>query len=229
MEEREARARMVIFGDGIPTLANKKFGIGFDCRPDGTALAAACDIQYPGNKLDSLDFFFSDEVSPFGYAWIFPKKDLVNVGVLCLVSKLKQDIGRTLERFVSSVGLGSRQVVRFGSRLIPQAHVGNLHCDSVLVAGDAAGTTDPIDGGGISNAMVNGETAGKVAIEALEANDLKADFLGRFEVQWKKTENYHAFRRSYALQRLALKADLSMGAFLKQMGFFDHPDLADGR
>ncbi len=223
-EIQETRARIVVFADGVSTLAHKNFRIGFDGRPDGTALAAAYDLKYPENGLDSLDFFFSDEISPFGYGWIFPKKDSVNVGVLCLLSKMKHDFRRRLDCFVSLAGLGSREIIRFGARLMPQSYVEKLHGDCVLVAGDAAGTADPIDGGGIFNGAVSGELAGKVAIEALEAGDVTSDFLARYEDAWRKTENYGIFQRSYLLQRLALKADLNFGVFLKQMGFFERND-----
>lgn len=223
-EMQEVRAHIVVFADGTRTLAYKKFQIGFDCRPDGTALAAIYDLKYPKNALYSLDFFFSEEISPFGYGWIFPKKDSINVGVLCLLSKMKHNIRRCLDHFVSSANLGSREIIRFGSRLMPQSYVEKLYSDSVLVVGDAAGTADPIDGGGIFNATVSGEVAGKVAVEALEAGNVTADFLARYEDLWKKTENYRLFQRSYLLQRLALKADVNIGIFLKQMGFFERYD-----
>jgi geranylgeranyl reductase family protein len=219
-EREEERARIVVFADGTNTLAFRKLQVGFDGRPEHTALAAAYDLKCPDNNLDSLDFYFSEEISSFGYGWIFPKRDLVNVGVLCLLSKMKHNIRSCLDRFVVSSELGSREIIRFGCRLIPQSCVEKLHDDSVLVAGDAAGTADPIDGGGIFNAVISGEVAGKVAVDALEAGALTADFLAKYAGLWKKTGCHRLFQRSYLLQKLALKADVNMGVFLKQMGFF---------
>jgi flavin-dependent dehydrogenase len=96
--------------------------------------------------------------------------------------------------------------------------------DSVLVVGDAAGTADPIDGGGIFNALVNGEVAGKVAVEALEAENVTAEFLSIYEDIWKKTENYRLLQRNYLLRRMALEANVNIGVFLNQMGFFEGYD-----
>jgi digeranylgeranylglycerophospholipid reductase len=221
-EMREARGRIVIFADGTSTLAYKKFQIGFEGRPEVTALGAAYDFIYPKNNLGSMDIFFSEKISPFGYGWIFPRKETVNVGVLCLLSKIKYDINRYLDNFVSSAALNCRQIVGYSSRLVPQSCVEKLHCDSVLIAGDAAGTADPIDGSGLFNAAVSGQLSGKVAVEALDAGKVTTDFLARYEDEWMKTENYKLFRRSYLLRRLSLKADVSLGVFLKKMGFFEN-------
>jgi digeranylgeranylglycerophospholipid reductase len=223
-EWQNIRTRMVIFADGTRTMAYNKFQIGFSARPDETALAVAYDLRCVENKLDSLDFFFSDEISQFGYGWIFPKKHSVNVGVVCLLSKMQNNIRNCLDSFVSMVGLDSREVLRFGGRLIPQSCPPKLVGDSVLVVGDAAGTADPIDGGGIFNALVSGKLAGKVAVEALEAENVNAEFLSIYEDAWKKTENYNLLQRNYFLRRMALKANVNIGVFLNKTGFFEGYD-----
>jgi digeranylgeranylglycerophospholipid reductase len=220
----EIRARIVIFADGTSTIAYRKFKIGFSRRSDETALAAAYDLRCTKNPLNSLDFHFSDEISPFGYGWIFPKKHSMNIGVLCLLSKIQQNIRDHLDYFVSSAGLGSRKVIRFGCRLIPQSCAKVIFTDSILVVGDAAGTADPIDGGGIFNALVSGKVAGKVAAEALEFGNVSTDFLAKYEDLWKNTENYKLLKRSFFIHRLALKANVNIGIFLKQMGFFEQYD-----
>lgn len=212
-------ARIVVFADGPSTLAHSKFQLGFDSRPEGTALGATYELKYPKNALDSMDFFFSEEVSPFGYGWIFPRKDTINVGVKCLISRMKHNIRRYLDDFVSSVALSSREIAGYYSCLMPQSYVERLYGDSILVAGDAAGTCDPIDGGGISNAIASGRIAGKVAVEALEAGSLTADFLAKYKEEWEKTENYRLFHRSYLLQRLAYNAGVNIGVLLKQIVF----------
>ena len=218
------RARIVIFADGTSTIAYKKFKIGFSRRLDETALAAAYDLSCAENPLNSLDFFFADEISPFGYGWIFPKKYSVNIGVVCLLSKMQQSIRDHLDYFASLAGFGSLKVIRFGCRLIPQSCAKMIFGDSVLVVGDAAGTADPIDGGGIFNALVSGEVAGKVAAEALESGNTSADFLTKYEELWKNTENYKLLKRSSLIHRLAFKANVNIGIFLKEMGFFEQYD-----
>jgi len=43
---------------------------------------------------------------------------------------------------------------------------------NVLLAGDSAGMADPVTGGGINNAILAGEIAGKTIIDALEKDDI---------------------------------------------------------
>jgi len=215
----EAQARLVIFADGTNTLARKKMGIGFQTRSDCTAVAATYDLRWQKNPLDSLDFFVSEEISPFGYGWIFPKKDSINVGVVCLLSKMKQNIRQYLDRFKISQKLGSREVIRYGSRLTPQSMAKKIQSDSVLVVGDAAGTADPLTGAGISNAMVNARIAAEVAIEALEAKKMTTDFLANYESKWKETSNYKSLLNSCRFQRMALKTGVNSALFLKLSAF----------
>ena len=218
---REVRARLVVFADGTNTLANKKFGIGFQNRPDRTALAATYDLKWQKNAMDSLEFFFSEDISPTGYGWAFPRKDSINVGVMCLISKMQQNIRHYLDHLITSEKLCLQGIIRYGARLIPQSIPKKIHDNSILVVGDAAGTADPLSGSGIANAVANGEVAAKVAIEALESKKLTADFLTRYENVWYKTPHYKRIQISYLLQRIALKAGVNSGIFLKQLGFFD--------
>jgi digeranylgeranylglycerophospholipid reductase len=220
-EMKRVRARLAIFADGTGTLASKKLGLGFKGKPAGTALAAAYDLKWLENSKCTIDFFFGEEISPFGYGWIFPKRDSINIGVLCLQSEIKKSIGDYLKRFVSSEKLSSQEVIRSGSRLMPQSITSKIFGERVLVVGDAAGTADPIDGGGICNAIVSGKVAAKVSIEALEDKNTTSDFLASYDSLWKRTENYKKFQRSYGYQQLALKTGANLGAFLKHIGLFN--------
>jgi digeranylgeranylglycerophospholipid reductase len=218
---REVKARLVVFADGTNTLANKKFGIGFQSRPDQTALAAIYDLRWQKNMKDSLEFFFSEAISPTGYGWIFPKKDSINIGVICLLSKMQQNIRHYLDQLLTSEKLRSLEVIRYGARLVPQSIPKQIHGDSILVVGDAAGTAEPFSGSGIANAIANGKVAAKVAIEALESKRLSGDFLARYEDAWINTPNYENILRFHFLQRIALTAGINIAIYYKQLGFFD--------
>jgi digeranylgeranylglycerophospholipid reductase len=218
---REVKARMIIFADGANTLANKKFGIGFQNRPDSTAMAATYDLKWQKNPIDSLEFFFSNDISPTGYGWVFPKKDSINIGVACLISKIQQNIRNSLDHLLALKKLFSLEVIKYGTRLIPQSIPKQIHSDAILVVGDAAGTAEPLSGSGIANAVANGRIAAKVAIEALEINKLTADFLSRYKELWNKTLNYQRIQIGNFLQRLALESGVNSGVLLKRIGYFD--------
>jgi digeranylgeranylglycerophospholipid reductase len=211
----EVKARLVVFADGTNTLAHNKMRIGFQKRPDCTALAATYDIRWRENPLDSLDFFVSEEISPFGYGWIFPKKDSINVGVVCLLSKMKQNIMHYLDHFVVSQKLGSREIIKYGSRLMPQSIAQRIQGDCSLVVGDAAGTADPLTGAGISNAIINANIAAEVVIKALEAKKMTADSLAEYESRWKGTATYRNIENNCRFQRIALETGMNSAFFLK--------------
>jgi len=100
-EIKEFRTRLVVFADGVNTLAHTKFRIGYESNPIWTTLAAAYDLQWQGITKDSLEFFFSNRISPFGYGWIFPRKGSINVGVGCLISKMQRNIKEYLDDFIT--------------------------------------------------------------------------------------------------------------------------------
>jgi digeranylgeranylglycerophospholipid reductase len=60
--------------------------------------------------------------------------------------------------------------------------------NGLMLVGDAAHQEDPISGGGIINAMVAGQIAGKVAAEAIRNGNVTAKRLKDYPKQWHKTE-----------------------------------------
>lgn len=217
-QTKRMETRLVIFADGTETLANRKFRIGFQSKPDNTMLAATCDIKLHNDR-DSLDFFVSDEISPFGYGWIFPKKDSLNVGVAVLLAKMTRNIRLNLDHLLKLENLSSLEDIKYGFRLIPQSIVEKMYDDSIMVVGDAAGTADPITGKGISNAIVNAKIAAEVAAKALEDRRITADLLAEYEKNWRETLEYQGIKSKYALQQLALKIGINPAISLK-MGAF---------
>jgi len=221
-EELKVSSKLVIFADGANTLANKTLRIGFNKDKDLAMLAAVYEIKNKGELLESLDFFVSSEISPFGYGWVFPKRDSINIGVACLLTKLKCNIKEHLDKLLASQNIQS-DVITFGCRLIPQSIVEKIHCEAAMVVGDAAGTADPITGDGISNAIANGKIASEIAIQALEAKDLTAASLAEYDRRWQESETYRRIVSKYKLQESALKIGINpalsvvFGAFTGSM------------
>jgi digeranylgeranylglycerophospholipid reductase len=212
-------ARLAVFADGAETLAYRTLKIGFQKKPECTLLAAACDLKWKNNSWDSLDFFISEEVSPFGYGWIFPKRDSINVGVTILLSELKQNIRQHLDRLLKLERLESLETTGYGFRLIPQAVAKNMFSDSALVIGDAAGTADPITASGIQNAITNARTAAIVAEKALQNRSLTADLLKGYEKEWKETQCYKRLISKCKLQKMAIKLEINPAIALRMDAF----------
>ncbi len=58
---------------------------------------------------------------------------------------------------------------------------------------------DPLTGGGIVNAILTGQLAAKVAVEAIAAGDTSPAFLGRYEERWRRSVG-RKMRRNYRLR-----------------------------
>ncbi|MHB8138026.1 MAG: NAD(P)/FAD-dependent oxidoreductase [Smithellaceae bacterium] len=98
------------------------------------------------------------------YAWIFPKeRGLANVGVVCTVrgtlKKDKLDLRKLLAHTISKEGLDGAQVLERGSGMAVAGMLPRLVYDNIILAGDAAGLTSPLHGGGIDMACLSGVLA----------------------------------------------------------------------
>jgi len=222
-QEYSVETPLVIFADGPNTLA-KTFGLGFPrARPDITASAAIYDLEWKENPLNCFECFFDERISPWGYGWIFPKKDIVNVGVGCLISRMKGNITRYLDYFVQhhigvSPGLQTLRRLRFAADLIPLAPARRIIEDNMIVIGDAAGMVDPLWGGGIAWAMMAGSMAGEVAVLAMKENAFSSRVLYRFGEMWKATPQHRYMQRASIAHALFLKySRLDKQAFFKLM------------
>ena len=170
------------------------------------------------DPVDYFEFFAGHEISPWGYGWVFPKKDTVNIGVCCLYSQLRHKIHDYLNAFLKNTNIEGRRITRFTSALIPVAPAKMIFEESVLVVGDAAGMVDPIYGGGISQAIHGGRIAGKVAVSALDANDLSEKFLSQYQAEWRKTYDFDQINKAYHLSTIFLcLSKIDKNAFAKLM------------
>ena len=100
---------------------------------------------------------------PGSYGWVFPKGDLLTVGVIGA-----RDQGPAVRayyrEFVASLGLDLSSAVQDGGHLTRVRTDGSpLRRGSVLVAGDAAGWLEPWTREGISFALRSGALAGHAA------------------------------------------------------------------
>ena len=129
-----------------------------------------------------------DSAYPLGYAWLFPKGDVANVGV-GVARKSAGDARCALDRFLSDLAargkVDGRTILRFTSGLIPVGGPPEATVDgNMLLVGDAAGQCDPITGAGVSAAVICGKMAGEAAAKAVREGDLGR--LLRYENEWRR-------------------------------------------
>jgi geranylgeranyl reductase family protein len=104
---------------------------------------------------------------PGGYAWVFPKRNHLSIGVGCQASKTR-DLHAHHQKFLNSLSMGSYTIARSSSHLIPTCTKGRLIWrNKALLLGDAAGLADPLTGEGIYNAIQSAQLAAPVIEDSL--------------------------------------------------------------
>lgn len=194
------QARGLILADGPHTLA-RSLGLGYRPSNGGAAFALAYELAWPGNEMDYYELYYGADIARWGYAWIFPYRDILNVGLGCIRFELEErgNLSRDLVDFIrrhphASQVLADKPIVRKRGSWIPLRPARKMVGPSTLVVGDAAGLVHPLLGAGIDNALVSGELAGSVMSQALAARDLSAHFLARFQRAWQGTEAWRFIR-----------------------------------
>lgn len=156
-------ARVVVGADGPRSAVGAAAGIV------NRELAETRQITVPLRvPFAETDIFLSRRL-PGGYAWLFPKAEVANLGLggeaewrhrfkplLADLHRQLVDQGRVGEEVLAITG----GAIPVGGLLQPHARIG---ATSVLLAGDAAGLTNPITGAGIASAVVSGRLAGEAA------------------------------------------------------------------
>jgi flavin-dependent dehydrogenase len=117
-----------------------------------------------------------------GYGWLFPKGETANVGV-AVNTRLGGRPGLALEALLDRLGLSRAGAVGLLAGAIPVGGVVSaLQSGNILLAGDAAGLTHPVTGGGIAPAAISGRMAGEAAARAISGAGLEA--LARYPEEW---------------------------------------------
>jgi geranylgeranyl reductase family protein len=197
---REFRAPVVIAADGVHSVVARRLGI----NPGWSSAAVALDMmeETPRSALRDVDpsalwvsYGFDPDgrrpgerrsAAAEGYAYIFPKRDHVNIGIGYVLSHYRAAVGRApydLQRsFVAAlrdrgIVVGDSVRKNFTPFLIP---VGGPLRDPgrgrTLVAGDAGGFVNGFTAEGIYYAMVSGELAAKVVAAGGDVAHLAARY-----------------------------------------------------
>jgi len=161
----EVRARFVIAADGARSRIASRSGWTGEPR-------CVPALEYEVQVDDSVQARFATVarfdfgIVPGGYAWIFPKRGHLSVGVLSTRPEV-HGLPKFLAAYLETAGVhGIRHCDKHGA-LIPAApRPGGFARGRVLLVGDAAGLTDPLTYEGISTALTSGTLAGRSLLEA---------------------------------------------------------------
>jgi len=199
----EITAKMVMGADGIKSSVARLSGINPGWPTDKVILCLNKDVPVDERELDK----FYGEERPMhicfaysyisGYAWIFPKRDEIAVGIGGRASST-MGLGQTFERFVadavkSGILPGGLDVTHPDGALIPAgAGVDARRAASgrVILLGDAAGFASGSTGEGIFPGMRSALVAAAVAGDAIRSENFD-DAAANYDKAWRsELESY---------------------------------------
>ena len=168
------RSKLVIGCDGASGIVARAAGLRTDI-----VMGLAWEAEIPADPALvgalSETVFLDWGTIPGGYAWMFPKRDHLSVGVggpaglsACMMPYLDQFVLASFGEALYKSEISNRKS-KIQSWPIPvRLRKGRFHHHRVLVAGDAAGLTDPMTGEGIWYAVKSGRMAADACIAFLE-------------------------------------------------------------
>lgn len=187
-EMNEIKADIVIGADGVESKVGRWGGIDTSLKPHDIETCAQFLISNfdPG---EYSEFYIGEKYSAGGYVWIFPKGGYTaNVGVGILGSKSGKIRAITLlQKFVETTIPDGKIIEMVVGGVPVSGPIERTVADGLILVGDAARQSDPLTGGGITNAMDAGMIAGEVCIKAKEKGDYSVMTLKEYEDRWRAT------------------------------------------
>ncbi|MEO6567618.1 MAG: geranylgeranyl reductase family protein [Opitutaceae bacterium] len=160
----EFRARFVIAADGANSVIARKTR-----RPElrNVVPALECEVTLPAAEMERLmqTARFDFGLVPAGYAWVFPKRDHLSIGVLT-TKRGAANLPDYYRRYLDVLGIGKPLREEKHGYLIPcQPRDGMFGLPRVLFIGDAAGLADPVTAEGITAGILSGQLAAQAILD----------------------------------------------------------------
>ena len=168
------RSRLVVGADGAYSVVARELGMGSSIEYN-TGIES--EVVVPEEELAKWKSRVQMDLGciPKGYAWVFPKRNHLSIGVGCLASKARH-LNHHHQKFLNLLSIGSYTIAKSSSHLIPTCTKGRLVWqDKALLLGDAAGLADPLTGEGIYNAILSAQLAAPVIENSLAHDKVKLE------------------------------------------------------
>ncbi len=161
------QAKYIIAADGVtsPTL---QF-LGWPrFSPDNLVLTITQEHQSTTEEIaellgsEHIHLFFGKSHIDTGYAWLFPKQEIITVGWgnrLSCIRNTAQEFQKFLDEAFVRTCLQNTRLLRKTAHLIPVGIRDQIYHENVFAVGDAGGFVDPISGKGIPYAILSGKYA----------------------------------------------------------------------
>jgi digeranylgeranylglycerophospholipid reductase len=221
----DINAKIVIGADGFESQVGRWAGIDTSIKPKDIYTCLQYDMVGVDVDSDFSDFYMGS-CAPGAYAWVFPKSEhRANVGLGLQVGMIKGK-GKPkqyLDKFVKahdnlSKGTPIAHIAGAVSVCAPiEKTVGN----GIMLVGDAARQIDPMTGGGIIHSGIAAQIAGRVAAEAIEANDLSSQFFSRYEKGWRDVLESKLYRNWMVKEKYTSLSDDTLNKIIEAISEYD--------
>jgi len=112
---------------------------------------------------DTVRFDF--DIIPSGYAWIFPKKEHLSIGLLN-IGRGGKNLHHLMQAYLQRLNINHIESVERHGFMIPVSpRPALVYQNRILLVGDAAGVADPLTAEGISSAIQTGIAAARAIID----------------------------------------------------------------
>ncbi len=166
-DSKEYVGKFVIGADGVNSITARCFQLNDNIKK---GIGIESEIRIKEHELprfqDTVHLDWGTIIG--GYAWAFPKKDHLSIGVGGPVKQAKY-LKKYFLYFLESLNIDDIEILSFRTYPLPfRTATGRIQASRVMVVGDAAGLTDPLTGEGIYYALKSGKMAAAAIMECLE-------------------------------------------------------------
>jgi geranylgeranyl reductase family protein len=173
---KKYRCWVLVGADGVNSMVARSVGL-LTNRKKGVAVEA--ELMVPPAVLDRQGHYatFDFGALPYGYGWIFPKRDHLSVGVFQAKPGKALKIRSHFRDFIANHKLHNEHTqLSFSGHHIPLGgQETSLQRGQVLLVGDAANLADPWLGEGLYYAIKSANIAARVILDAFKVGSLKLD------------------------------------------------------
>ena len=183
LDGRQIEAKAVVIADGSQSPWPKIFNLGPYQQKFASTFSGT--IKRRGNvKSETARFEFG--LVKNGFAWAFPLKDEVNIGMgTFLDNKNSIPVKEILKSFLPALGFEPSEVIGKKKQLRVWNGNSKLNGEGILVVGDAASLSDPFLAEGLRPALMSGYEAAKNLIYWLDGEvDCLSGYTKTMQSNW---------------------------------------------